>query len=148
MVVGTDVRKLAYDGYPASNIFGCDLRAEYIELGYKLYADRNSTPVRFFTADMFSIPIDFSPSNADVRPETKIAELSQLRGKITHLYTGALFHLFDSPTQYAIALRLAALLTRQRGAVIFGRHQGLEHEGMIDDHLGRHVHFFLVMILI
>lgn len=139
--MGTDVRKLAYDGYPASNIFGCDLRVEYIELGYKLYTDEDTTPIRFFASDMFSIPVDFSPSSTDVGPETKITDLSQLRGKVTHLYAGALFHLFDDPTQYAIALRLAALLTRERGTIVFGRHQGLEHEGMIDDHLGRCVHF-------
>ncbi|PCH37045.1 hypothetical protein WOLCODRAFT_140696 [Wolfiporia cocos MD-104 SS10] len=136
--MGTDVRKLAQDGYPASHVLGCDLRPEFIELGYKLYADRDSCPVRFFASNIFDVPVSFSPTSSN---ETSISatptELAQLTGSLTHIYTGALFHLFDESTQFAIALRLATLLKRESGAVIFGRHSGLEEAGKIDDHLGR-----------
>ena len=73
-------------------------------------------------------------------PISDVKSLSELRGRITHFYTGALFHLFDEPTQYALALRVAALLKREPGAIVFGRHQGLAEAGYIDDHLGRYAH--------
>ncbi|KAH9925732.1 uncharacterized protein B0H18DRAFT_876948 [Fomitopsis serialis] len=137
--MGTDVRKLVHDGYPAASVLGCDLRQEYIDLGYKLYRDQESSSIRFFTSDIFDVPLSFTQpaTRLEGLAGTKIASLSQLIGSLTHIYIGAVFHLFDEATQYAIALRLATLLKRERGAVIFGRHRGLEQEGMIDDHLGR-----------
>lgn len=137
--MGTDVRKLVYDGYPATSVLGCDLRQDYIDLGYKLYGDKETSQIYFFTSDIFDLPPSFN--NAVVHGnDAKITTLSQLLDSLTHVYTGALFHLFDESTQYAIALRLAALLKREPGAIIFGRHQGLAQEGMIDDHLARCVH--------
>ncbi|TFY62294.1 hypothetical protein EVJ58_g3953 [Rhodofomes roseus] len=135
--VGTDVRKLALDGYPAASILGCDLRQEYIDLGHKLYRDQESSEVRFFTSDIFHVLPSFTQPSVGAERGVKVTSLSQLRSSVTHIYIGAVFHLFDEATQYAIALRLAALLKRERGAIIFGRHRGLEQEGMIDDHLGR-----------
>lgn len=135
--MGTDVRKLAYDGYPASQILGCDLRREYIDAGYKLYRDADSCPIHFFTSDIFTVPLSFSPPRSEGVNISEVTELAQLQGAVTHIYTGALFHLFDEQTQYAIALRIAALLRREPGAGVFGRHSGLEEAGMIDDHLGR-----------
>lgn len=136
--MGTDVRKLVWDGYPANNVMGCDLRQEFIDYGYKLYQDKDSCAIHFFPSDIFDVPYPFpadqAPTSVDV---ANVKDLSQLHGAVTHCYTGALFHLFDEPTQYALALRVATLLKRVPGAVVFGRHQGLPEAGMIDDHLGR-----------
>ncbi|KZP08684.1 hypothetical protein FIBSPDRAFT_938868 [Athelia psychrophila] len=66
-----------------------------------------------------------------------VNHLSDLTNKITHLYSGALYHLFDEATQYAIAVRMATLIKRATGSVIFGRHQGLEPDGMIADAMAR-----------
>lgn len=134
--MGTDVRKLVYDGYPASSVLGCDVRHDYIDLGYKLYRDEDISQIRFFTSDIFDVLPSFTTAT-EAGHDTKITSLSQMLGSLTHIYIGAVFHLFDESTQYAIALRLAALLKRVPGAVIFGRHQGLAQEGMIDDPLGR-----------
>jgi hypothetical protein len=136
--VGTDVRKLAQDGYPNSQVLGCDLRESYIELGHRLFNDTAQTsPVHFFTSDIFTVPLS-PPSPIETIVVDEVKELAQLRGAVSHLYTGALFHLFDEDTQKGIALRLAILLRRTPGCVIFGRHQGLEEEGLINDHLGRY----------
>ncbi|KAI0746831.1 hypothetical protein C8Q80DRAFT_1271667 [Daedaleopsis nitida] len=134
-MMGTDVRKLVYDGYPAARILGCDLRPDYIELGYILFRDKETCPIRFITSNVFDLSPSATPTES--RELTSITDLSQLYGSLTHIYTGALFHLFDKETQHALALRLATLLKKTSGAVIFGRHQGLEQEGYIDDHLGR-----------
>lgn len=134
--MGNDVRKIVADGYPASNVLGVDLRQQYLDLGYKLYGP--SCDIRFITDDIFDLPYP-SPKDTplDNTPVAKVTNLSQLRCRITHFYAAALFHLFNEATQYALALRIATLLDRQPGAVVFGRHQGLHEAGMIDDYIGR-----------
>ncbi|TFK84974.1 hypothetical protein K466DRAFT_552778 [Polyporus arcularius HHB13444] len=136
-MMGTDVRKLAYDGYPASHILGCDLREEYIELGYALFRDKETCPIRFFASNVFDLPTSPPPPRSDALDIATVSDLSHLYGSLTHIYTGALFHLFDKESQRGLAVRLARLLKREPGAIIFGRHQGLDNEGYIDDHLGR-----------
>lgn len=140
-LVGTDVRKLVHDGYPASNVVGCDLRQEFIEYGYKLYRDRDQCAIRFFASDIFEVPYPFPADQAPVGPLDigKVTEMKQLYGRVDHFYTGALFHLFDESTQYALALRVAQLIKRSPGTIVFGRHQGLEEEGYINDHLSRYM---------
>ncbi|CDO70605.1 hypothetical protein BN946_scf184748.g2 [Trametes cinnabarina] len=137
--MGTDVRKLVHDGYPASHVFGCDLRQEYIELGHELFGDADRCPIRFFTSNVFDLPttVDSATRNTVVPEPSTVTALAQLRGVLTHIYTGALFHLFDEETQYGLAARLVTLLERSPGAIIFGRHQGLLEEGYINDALGR-----------
>ena len=136
-IVGSDVRKLVKDGYPASNVVGCDLRQEFINYGYDLYGDREQCKIRFFADDIFELPYPPAPSDTVSEP----TGLVSLIGRLDHIYTGALFHLFDEATQYANALRLTTLLKHQPGAIIFGRHQGLEKEGLIDDHMNRYMPF-------
>ena len=138
--MGTDLRKLVFDGYPGSNVIGCDLRPEYVDLGYELFGDRDRCPIRFITGNIFDVSDNPAPTDvaeAGPRSLTSINDLAQLRGALTHVYTGALFHLFDEETQYKLAVRLALLVKRSPGTVIFGRHQGLKVEGMIEDNLGR-----------
>ncbi|EIW55668.1 uncharacterized protein TRAVEDRAFT_50153 [Trametes versicolor FP-101664 SS1] len=140
--MGTDVRKLVRDGYPASQVLGCDLRPEYIQLGHELFGDAFTCPVRFFTSNVFDLPLP-SELSADADaiaapPDpAAVSDLGQLRGALTHIYTGALFHLFDEKTQYGLAVRIVTLLKRRPSGVVFGRHAGLVEEGYIDDHLGR-----------
>jgi len=135
-IVGTDVRKLVYDGYPASSVLGSDLREAYIEAGYKLFRDSKTCGIHFFSSELFDIPVNLASTSAEI-PLSQIKVLWQLANRVTHLYVGALFHLFDEVTQYAIALRMAIVLKRDSGGVIFGRHQGLANEGLIEDHLAR-----------
>ncbi|KAI0070741.1 hypothetical protein K474DRAFT_1713069 [Panus rudis PR-1116 ss-1] len=134
--MGTDVRKLVADGYPARNVIGCDLRQEFIDLGYELYKDKNTSQIHFLTSDIFDVPVS-SPSEPEAIDLDKVIKLTQLTGQIDYFYAGALFHLFDESTQYELAKRVATLVKRKPGTIIFGRHQGLEEAGYIDDHLGR-----------
>jgi hypothetical protein len=136
--VGTDVRKLARDGYPAANILGCDLRQAFIDLGFGLYQDKATNQINFFVSDIFDVPTVPPPASTDV-PVSEITELTQLKGRLTHVYTGALFHLFDEATQYALALRIGMLLKRDAGAIVFGRHQGLERAGSLGDYISEYV---------
>lgn len=137
--VGSDLRKVVKDGYPSSNVFGCDLHREYLMLGHKLYQDADTCAINFFTADIFDVSTTPSPDAPAASHPHDCHDLESLRGRLTHIYTGSLFHLFDEDNQRALALRLALLLTRKSGAVMFGRHQGMNEEGLIGDHLGRSV---------
>jgi len=140
-MMGTDLRNLVREGYPGSKLIGCDLRDNYIKAGYELYRDEGLCQIKFMTGDMFSIVPSPSPSPATTGPGVldlaKVKELNDLKGQLTFIYTGALFHLFDESTQKAIALRLAALWKQVPGGVVFGRHQGAKEEGTIPDFMGR-----------
>lgn len=124
--MGTDVRKLVKDGYPAQNVFGSDLRQEFLDVGYDLYGDKESCGITFFSCDVLSAP-------AHPEAPAPSSSLAGLRGHISHIYTGSLFHLFDASTQFAIALRVVTLLKRDPGAIIFGRHRGSQRAGDIHD---------------
>ncbi|KZV67600.1 hypothetical protein PENSPDRAFT_635454 [Peniophora sp. CONT] len=137
--MGTDVRKAAYDGYPASQIVGCELQSEFIRLGKKLYADEENTPIRFIQGDVLTLKLPSSvqsvvPSSTPVR---EVAALDDLLGRVAVLYTGALFHLFDESTQHALALRLALLARQDKPTLIFGRHQGQAQAGPIKDNFAQ-----------
>lgn len=155
--VGSDVRKLAMDGYPANRIIGCDIRQTYIDLGHRLFTDKpESLSIRFIVDDILSLSIN-PPTAHSAAPSTEIpaarltnnasvSSLENTRNQMRFIYAGALFHLFDESTQFAIAVRLIRLLrlhyhkvgeVRERKMIIFGRHQGLEQEGLIKDHMGR-----------
>lgn len=132
--MGNDVRKLAFDGYPGSNILGTDIFPAYLDAGHLFYNDKDTCPIKFLRADIFECPVSFEQrEDAELAPLSQTKDLSQLRGSMTHVYTSSVFHLFDEATQYQLALRLASLLKRVPGAIIFGRHQGLQEEGKISD---------------
>lgn len=135
--MGTDVRKLALDGYPAANIIAVDLRQEFINLGFELYGDSKTCKTRFITGNILAV----SPATVDPHPAefSQATTLNQLKGKISHFYLGALFHLYDEETQFSIALAVASLLKHEKGSIAFGRHQGHEKEGMVDDQFLRWV---------
>lgn len=130
--MGTDVRKLVADGYPATNVLGCDLRQEFVDCGYQLYQDKQTCDIHFFTSDIFDLP--YPPHNAACAQPTQLKECTKLEdlvGRITHCYLGAIFHLFDEHTQYVLALRVASLMRRSPGTVVFGRHESMIEAGEI-----------------
>lgn len=155
--MGTDVRKLALDGFPPNRIIACDLRNDFIEAGFDLFNDRNACDISFFADDIFDLSFEeqanISSKPSDV-PLSKVATLKDLQGRIKYVYTGALFHLFNEETQTALAERVASLLRVPteaslgeppvNGCVIFGRHQGRQPAGILDDEMGRWVSFVIL----
>ncbi|KZV63372.1 hypothetical protein PENSPDRAFT_669731 [Peniophora sp. CONT] len=134
--MGTDVRKATYDGYPASQIVGCELIPEFLALGHKLYADEGTCPIRFIQCDVFALDLPSPIQPVKLPPTTSIAQVASLNdliGRVAAIYTGALFHLFDESSQLALALRLAILIRSDKPSIIFGRHQGLPQAGLMED---------------
>ncbi|KAG6371201.1 hypothetical protein JVT61DRAFT_9825 [Boletus reticuloceps] len=140
--MGTDLRHLVQSGYLATSVIGCDVRRDFIDLGYELYSDRDRCQISFFVGDVFDITLLPFPQVADdAHPSLKdVQSLNELRGHVNYVYAGSLFHLFDEGTQEAIARRLATLLDVSGGsgpAVLFGKHVAQAEEGVIDDAMGR-----------
>ncbi|KLO13389.1 hypothetical protein SCHPADRAFT_904223 [Schizopora paradoxa] len=131
--MGTDVRKAAHDGYPEENLVGSDLHEEYLRLGYKLYDDESTCKINFFAADIFDLDLEENTNAVDSPLESKaIANLHDIMGRVTHVYAGLLFHLFEEDTQAQLARRLAILLKKTPGSIIFGRHEGRDEPGFIN----------------
>ena len=133
--MGTDVRRLVYDGYAGRNVFATDLRESFLDDGHELYRDASTSKITFFPSDVFDLPTPSSPASAEPceTPLSQVSRLSDLRNQVTHMYIALLFHLFDEASQYEIALKVGSLLKRTSGSIIFGRHQGAEEAVVISD---------------
>lgn len=131
-LVGTDARKLVYDGYPASNVLASDIRQSYIDEGYELYQDSKTCQIRFFPSDVFDI-FDIPSKNPSNTQLSKVSDLNELHDRVTHIHAGLLFHLFDEAAQYTMAFKIARLLKRNTRCIIFGRQQGADKENLNTD---------------
>lgn len=110
---GTDARKLAEDGFPASQIVCVDSEPEFWKFGQELYTAPSAPRLRFVHADIFAL------------------ESSAALPTASGLYASALFHLFSEGQQRELAQRLSALLSPESGSVAFGWHIGARSKGTI-----------------
>lgn len=111
---GQELRRLIVDGAPAENLYGIDLRQDYLDLGYELFLDRDSCKATFATANAL---------------EPSEHEWTKLAGSLSVVYTGAFFHLFDRPEQVSLAKLVARLLRPKRGGMVLGRQVGDANPG-------------------
>ncbi|KAI9693608.1 MAG: hypothetical protein M1822_002879 [Bathelium mastoideum] len=107
--------RVEFDGAPASNLYGSDLSAGFIELGYELFLDKDKFGATFIPADIFD------PNS----------NLKQLDGKIDIIQASSFFHLFDRNTQIELAKHVIALLKPQKGSLLFGRQVGRVEAGEV-----------------
>ncbi|KAF2794120.1 hypothetical protein K505DRAFT_324975 [Melanomma pulvis-pyrius CBS 109.77] len=105
---GQEIRQLVADGAPSENIYGCDLREDYIKLGYKLFADQDTLQTKFLTADIFDAT----------------STLTELQGQFDMVYAGSFFHLWGYEEQVKASKSVALLLRPQKGSMILGRQVG------------------------
>jgi hypothetical protein len=136
--VGTDVRKVAVDGYPVTALLGAELQSAFIELGHSLFFDappRSALAPKFIIGDIFD-PNFYDPTfvpTSDLVPaaiDSGITNLTSLKGTIRHIHAGSFFHLFDQATQATLARLVVSLLLRQPGSTIFGSHVGQTQAGL------------------
>ncbi len=103
-----DVRRLVADGVDSRQIYGSDLRLEFIDLGYELFRDRETLRTRFIDADIF---------NAE-------SDLKDLVGKVDIIGASSFFHLFSWDEQIKIARQVLRLLKPIPGSLLIGRQIG------------------------
>lgn len=114
---GQEIRQLIADGAPAENLHGSDLRQEFVDLGYDLFKDKGGEgrKISWHVADVFD---DNAP------------EWSSIQGKISIVYTGSFFHLFDREQQIAVAKRIVSLLKNEPDVLVIGRQVGNINPGL------------------
>ncbi len=83
-----------YDGAPSQNLYACDLKGEFLDLGYELFKDKETLKSHGFVADVFA------PSSA----------LDELNGKIDAVYAADFIRTCHS--ELILRLRHRACLER------------------------------------
>ncbi|KAK0930463.1 hypothetical protein LTR29_016708 [Friedmanniomyces endolithicus] len=103
-----NLRRLVFDGVPSAQCHGADLRLEFLDLGYELFADRATLESRFIAADVFD----------------EGSALSELDGRVDIVDASSFFHLFSLDEQKKVARRVLALLKPREGSLVLGRQVG------------------------
>ena len=103
-----DIRKLIYDGVPHENLYACDHQPKFLDLGFELFADRDTCHAHFFIADVFE----------------EGGPLDDIEGTIDAIYAGAFLHLFSWDDQIIVCKRMIRILKPRKGSVVFGRQSG------------------------
>ena len=106
------------DGAPGENLYGADLRLEFLELGYELFQDKGVLKAHFLECDLFE---------EDDKAEGG-KELSKLDGKIDIIHTASFLHLFGWEDQVRAGMRMVRLMTND--ALVFGRQVGTPKPGV------------------
>ena len=107
---GQDLRQLVADGVPSSRLGGVELRAEFIELGYELFKDRERFEARLIASDIFD--------------DTLAGALETLDGGVDVIHVASFLHLFGWQGQVKTGVKLVSLLRDRAGTVILGRQVG------------------------
>lgn len=113
--VGQILRQLRAAGVQGPRLIGTDVQPRFVDIGYDLFRDRDLLGALFVIGDM-------------VDPDDN--RLDELRGKVTIIYAGSFFHLFNWTQQLFIGKRLVSFLKPStRNALIYGRHVGTTRPG-------------------
>ncbi|KAI3329919.1 S-adenosyl-L-methionine-dependent methyltransferase [Ustulina deusta] len=108
--LGHVVRQLIAEGVPSERLYGIDLQDRFLDFGYDLFRDRDSTRATFVSGDM-------------LREEDP--RLEELMGKVDIIYASAFFHLFEREDQIKAAKRMVGFLKPgNKNAIIFGHNGG------------------------
>ena len=102
------LRKVAADGAATEHLYGCDLRPEFFDLGYKLFRDKETLKSKFIAADIFH----------------QSSDLTSLYGNIDIIYAGSFLHLFDYAKQVEVCKQIVKLLKDKKGSMLMGRQVG------------------------
>ena len=103
-----DLRKLVHDGAPSENLWGAELKGDFLELGYELFLDRETLKAHFIEADVFDAE----------------GPLKQLEGKMDFIQIGLFLHLFDLESQVKACERIVSFMKPEKGCLILGQQIG------------------------
>ncbi|TFK94516.1 hypothetical protein K466DRAFT_326286 [Polyporus arcularius HHB13444] len=135
---GTDSRKVAADGWSATNIVATDLQSEFWDLGHKLFCSTPGTfPAAFLPGDILnpahlevaSVIYDQAEVSTQSPILSSLSSLNSLRGHVSAIHAGALLHLFSEEQQAHIMRAFAGLLSPDSGSMILGSQSGAPEKG-------------------
>jgi len=121
---GQEIRKLVLDGVPSESLYAVDLEQPFIDLGYKLFKDKDTLKAHFMTANL-------------VAGTGNIDKVKALEGQIDILYAASFLHLFDYDTQLALCIMITKLLKPVKGSVFMGRQVGNVKAGHRERNAGK-----------
>lgn len=119
------------------------------DLGHELYRTSPETfPVPFLQGDILDpinltvapFPTSSNPLPPDGLSLREVTSLNQLHGKVSAIFVGAFFHLFDFDGQERVARLLAGLLSPLPGSMIFGSHGGMSTKAIWSPAEGTRMH--------
>ena len=102
---------MVYDGAPAASIYGIDIEAAFISLGYELFLDEDRLQSHFIVGDFVDM------------------DLKDVKETIDVVVASAFFHLFPRPKQLVIVQTLISVLRPQPGSMAVGAHLGSKSPG-------------------
>ncbi|KAJ5090700.1 hypothetical protein N7532_009384, partial [Penicillium argentinense] len=124
--VGQELRQLVFDGVASENIYASDMRRDFFDIGYDLFADRNTLKSEFIMADIFD-------DNSDL--------VKKLTGSVNIVNAASFFHLFSWDQQVQAIKRVITLLRPEPGSLLIGRQAGREDPHDPDDKENSPSHF-------
>ncbi|KAI0427182.1 hypothetical protein F5Y09DRAFT_350609 [Xylaria sp. FL1042] len=108
--LGHVIRQLIADGVSSERLYGIDLQARFLDLGYDLFRDRGSNRATLVSGNML---LDENPG------------LDKLIGKVDIIYASAFFHLFERGEHIEAAKQMIRFLKPNNGStMIFGNNGG------------------------
>lgn len=111
--LGQDIRKLVFDGVPAENVAGAELRQGYIDLGYDLFRDRETLVSKMYQANLLDGPT--------------VEPWPQLEGRFDVVNFSMVLHVFTREEQVTMFERgIKVLKTGEVGTTILGMACGAE----------------------
>lgn len=115
--MGQDLRKCVFDGAPSDRLYASDLFAEYEDLAYELWRDRDSFPQHHFLAD------DVLAENDLFMNGNLMTKLGP--GQTDMIVINMFLHLFDYSNQIKVATRILRLLSHRPGSIVLGSQAGV-----------------------
>ncbi|KAI1772148.1 hypothetical protein F4818DRAFT_176098 [Hypoxylon cercidicola] len=115
--VGQVLRQLALDGVDSSRLYGTDLEPRFLDTGFDLFMDRDTSKTTFVAGDLLK------DGDGDLN-------LKVLDGKMSIIHATSFFHLFTWEKQVRAAMRIVRFLDPDDTEVmIFGRQVGTTTPG-------------------
>ncbi|KAF1978387.1 hypothetical protein BU23DRAFT_524983 [Bimuria novae-zelandiae CBS 107.79] len=111
--IGQELRQLTFSDAPSSSLYGADICAEFFNIGYNLFRDRDTFSATFLQADLFE------PTSA----------LTMLAGKIDMIWTASVIHLWDWEKQQAALPVMFRILDTAPAPLLAGRFMGFSEPG-------------------
>ncbi|KAH8658017.1 hypothetical protein BX600DRAFT_514542 [Xylariales sp. PMI_506] len=110
-----DLRQLAFDGVPSENLYGAEIEAPFMDLGYDLFKDKDTFRAHFTQANILDT----------VRPPTNPeSTLHSLLGAMDFVHLGMVLHVFSLEEQQLALERCIELLKPEKGVMIVGQAVG------------------------
>lgn len=118
--MGTDLRRMNFDGANQENLYGLELENRFIELGYDLFNDRASNKMTFLTGNILDIAV--------------IDQLN-LQNKFDIIYSSAVIHLLNKDDIKKLIQNIYNFL--KPNGIFFGQTSGLSEPHEIEDSTGK-----------